>query len=154
MSTYKTIKSEIITTMKSKDQNKLLVLRSLDSAIKNISIQNNNRSEPTEQETIQGISQMVKRCSDSAEQFKNANRMDLFENETFQMNVAKSFLPKQLSKEELSEKIREEMKKIEFLSQKDFGKLMKTFGETFRGLTDNKSISECIKEIFQEMGVK
>ncbi len=153
MSTYQTIKSEIISAMKSKDQNKLLVLRTLDSAIKNISIQNNNRSEPTEQETIQGISQMVKRCSDSAEQFKNANRMDLFENETFQMNVAKSFLPKQLSKEDVKEKISQELSGQEF-SQKDFGKFMKHFGETFRGLTDNKTISEVIKEIISENGVK
>ena len=154
MSTYQKIKSEIILSMKEKNSEKLLALRTLDSTIKNISINNNNRSEPTEEETIQGISQIVKRGTDSAEQFKKANREDLVSNELFQVNIAKTFLPKQLSKGELLEKIREEMKKIEFLSQKDFGKLMKTFGETFRGLTDNKSISECIKEIFQELGVK
>lgn len=154
MSTYNKIKQEIIAAMKSKSSERLLALRSLDSTIKNISITNNNRDVPTETETIQGISQSIKRGSDSAEQFKNAGRADLYLMETFQVNVFKEFLPQQMPKEELKQKISEELSSIENITQKDFGKFMKMFGEKFRGLTDNKTISETIKEIFTEKGVK
>lgn len=154
MSTYNKIKQEIIAAMKSKSSERLLALRSLDSTIKNISITNNNRDVPTDAETIQGISQSIKRGSDSAEQFKNAGRADLYIMEMFQVNVFKEFLPQQMSKEELKQKISEELSSIENITQKDFGKFMKMFGEKFRGLTDNKSISETIKEIFTEKGVK
>ncbi len=154
MSTYNKIKQEIIAAMKSKNSSRLLALRSLDSTIKNISITNNNRDIPTDTETIQGISQSIKRGTDSAEQFKNAGRADLFTIEQFQVSVFKEFLPEQMSKEELKQKISEELNSIEGLTQKDFGKFMKMFGEKFRGLTDNKTISETIKEIFAEIGVK
>lgn len=154
MSTYNKIKQEIVSAMKSKNSSRLLALRSLDSTIKNISITNNNRETPTEAETIQGISQSIKRGTDSAEQFKQAGRADLFTVEMFQVNVFKEFLPEQLSKEELKKKISEELNSIENITQKDFGKFMKLFGEKFRGLTDNKTISESIKEIFTEKGVK
>ena len=154
MSTYNKIKQEIIAAMKAKNSSRLLALRSLDSTIKNISITNNNRDIPTDTETIQGISQSIKRGSDSAEQFKNAGRADLYLMEMFQVNVFKEFLPEQLSKEELKQKISEELSSIENITAKDFGKFMKMFGEKFRGLTDNKTISETIKEIFTETGVK
>jgi uncharacterized protein YqeY len=154
MSTYNKIKQEIISAMKSKNSERLLALRSLDSTIKNISITNNNRETPTEAETIQGISQSIKRGMDSAEQFKQAGRADLLTVEQFQVNVFKEFLPEQMSKEELKQKISEELNSIEGLSQKDFGKFMKMFGEKYRGLTDNKTISETIKQIFTENGVK
>lgn len=154
MSTYNKIKQEIIAAMKAKNSSRLLALRSLDSTIKNISITNNNRDIPTDAETIQGISQSIKRGSDSAEQFKNAGRADLYLMEMFQVNVFKEFLPQQLTKEELKQKISEELSSIENITAKDFGKFMKMFGEKFRGLTDNKTISETIKEIFTETGVK
>lgn len=144
--------------MKSKNSSRLLALRSLDSTIKNIAITNNNRETPTDAETIQGISQSIKRGTDSAEQFKNAGRADLFTVEMFQVNVFKEFLPEQMSKEELKSEIQCQMQDYIAINgtvtQKDFGKFMKMFGEKFRGLTDNKNISETIKEIFSEKGVK
>lgn len=151
--TYSKIKSEIIVAMKSKDSDRLLALRSLDSTIKNISINLGHRDGPTEEDVLSGLAQMIKRGLDSAEQFKNAGREDLFQTESFQVSVAQSFLPKQLTKEELKEIIWNELNGKE-LTQKDFGKLMKSFGESLKGKTDNKSISEMIKNYFSENGVK
>ena len=147
MSIYQNLKSDIIQSMKNKESEKLLALRSLDSAIKNISINNNNRSEPTDQETIQAVSQMVKKGSDSAEQFLNGSRNDLAEKEMFQVNLFRNYLPKQLSMEELREEI---LKNIpENSSQKDFGKLMKTFVAMFSGKTENKYIQQILKEVLK-----
>ena len=154
--TYKRIKSEIISGMKEKNSEKVLALRTLDSNIKNIAITNLHKDGPTEEDVLQGLSQIIKRGTDSAEQFQKGNREDLVKIELFQVNLAKSFLPKQMTREELKEKISANIS-LNFpgtLSQKDFGKLMKSFGEMFRGLTDNKTISEVIKEIFTELGVK
>lgn len=148
LETYSKIKSEIVNAMKSKESEKLLALRSLDSTIKNIAINSGHREGPTEADAMSGLAQMVKRGTDSSEQFKTANRMDLFEVEQFQVNLFKTFLPKQLEKSEVKEKIIQELgETISSLSQKDFGKLMKQFGESFKGMTDNKTISESLKEI-------
>jgi len=156
--TYKNIKSEIIVAMKAKDSNRLLVLRSLDSAIKNISINAGHREGPTEEDTLQGLSQAVKRGSDSIEQFRAAGREDLVETELYQVQVAKSFLPTQMDKAELLIRVIEDIQDHTTLNGavtlKDFGKFMKLLGEKYRGKVDNKTLSECIKEAFALHGVK
>lgn len=147
--TYKNLKSAIVASMKAKETDRLLALRSLDSAIKNIAIGAGNRGGPTEQDTIIGLSQAVKRGTDSIEQFRTAAREDLVDKEQFQVDIAKSFLPKQLSKEELSVAIGQFLSDYQAengaVTSKDFGKLMKAAGGKFRGLTDNKSISDVLK---------
>ena len=101
--TYKRIKSEIISGMKEKNSEKVLTLRTLDSNIKNISISNLHKDGPTEEDVLQGLSQMIKRGTDSAEQFAKGNREDLVKNELSQVAIAKSFLPVQMSREELKQ---------------------------------------------------
>lgn len=146
--TYSKIKSEVIVAMKAKDSNRLLVLRSLDSAIKNIAIKEGHRDGPTEEDTLQGLSQAVKRGSDSAEQFRVAGREDLVETELYQVQVAKSFLPTQMEKAEfiihVAEDIQDYIALNGAVTTKDFGKFMKLLGEKYRGKVDNKTLSECI----------
>lgn len=152
--TYSKLKSEIIFAMKAKDSNRLLALRSFDSTIKNIAINSGHRDGPTEEDVLTGLAQAIKRGTDSAEQFQKAGRDDLFQTESFQVSVAKEFLPKQMSKEELKSEIFKEISEtISSMTQKDFGRLMKLFGEKFRGKSDNKMISEVIKELFSENDV-
>lgn len=145
MSTYEKIKEEIKVAMRSKDSNKLLALRSLDSQIKNVAITNLHKEGPTEDDVLAALSQLIKRGSDSAEQFKKAGREDLFEVESFQVNLFKGFLPKQLSKNELKEIIEQELAH-ETLSAKDFGRLMKIFVPKYKGKCDGKDLQEVLKE--------
>lgn len=152
--TYQKIKSEIINAMKSKESEKLLALRSLDSTIKNLAINSGHREGPTEEDALSGLAQMVKRGTDSSEQFRMAGRMDLYEVENFQVTLFKTFLPTQLEKSEVKSKILQELgESVSSLSQKDFGRLMKMFGESLKGQTDNKTISESIREILVLGGV-
>ena len=147
--TYKKIKSEIVIAMKAKDANRLLVLRSLDSAIKNHAINAGHRDGPTDEDVISGLSQAVKRGTDSAEQFRTGNRMDLVESELFQVEIARSFLPAQMSKEELEHRIREDVMDYNAINgiatQKDFGKIMKIIIPKYKGVAESKDIQEILK---------
>lgn len=150
--TYSKIRSEVIVAMKAKDSNRLLVLRSLDSAIKNIAINAGHREGPTEEDALQGLSQAVKRGSDSIEQFRAAGREDLVETELYQVQVVKSFLPTQMEMDELMITIPCDIQDyIAFngnLTKKDFGKVMKVLSEKYRGKVDNKSLSQAINITF------
>jgi uncharacterized protein len=149
--TYKKIKSEIIVAMKAKDAPRLVALRGLDSAIKNAAIENGHRDGPTEEDALKALAQLIKRGSDSFEQFTNGSREDLAIIEKEQVAIFKSFLPEQIDRSELklavSEIIQDYSATNGIPTQKDFGKLMKIISEKFKGQTDNKTISELIKEV-------
>ena len=146
---YAKIKAEIVAAMKAKDANRLLVLRSLDSAIKNHAINAGHRDGPTEEDVLSGLSQAVKRGSDSAEQFKAGNRMDLVESELFQVEIARSFLPQQMSREELTDSLKCDVQDYVAINgqatQKDFGKIMKIVIPKYKGKAESKDIQEILK---------
>ena len=147
--TYNKIKAEIVIAMKAKDANRLLVLRSLDSAIKNHAISAGHRDGPTDEDVIAGLSQAVKRGTDSAEQFRAGNRMDLVESELFQVEIARSFLPEQMSREELQDHLTEDLMEYSttngLATQKDFGKIMKIVIPKYKGVAESKDIQESLK---------
>jgi uncharacterized protein YqeY len=151
---YSELKSLIVQTMKAKEEKKLLALRSLDSSVKNVAI-SNGRKDPTEEDLVVAIRKSVKQCSDSYDQFVLANRLDLAENEKFQVDLYSSFLPKQLTAEELDDKISQIIDNYVITngsaSQKDFGKLMKISISEINGLSDSKSIQAKLKEILEKL---
>ena len=147
--TYNKIKAEIVIAMKAKDANRLLVLRSLDSAIKNHAISAGHRDGPTDEDVIAGLSQAVKRGTDSADQFRTGNRMDLVESELFQVDIARSFLPTQMSREELQDHLTEDLMEYStsngLATMKDFGKIMKIVIPKYKGLAESRNIQELLK---------
>lgn len=149
--THTKIKSEIIVAMKAKDSNKLLALRSLDSTIKNIAIANGHREGPTEDDAIQGLSQAVKRGTDSADQFRAAGREDLLETELFQVQVARSFLPQQMEYDDLKNSLLCDIQDYLAINgsatQKDFGKIMNIVIPKYKGKAESKDIQLILKEV-------
>ena len=149
--TYKKLKSEIIVAMKAKETEKLLVLRNLDSSIKNFAISAGHREGPNEDDVISGLSQAVKRGTDSAEQFRTGGREDLVQAELFQVEIARSFLPEQLSRVELKVRLTEDVMDYSAFNGvatiKDFGKIMKLAVPKYKGLAESKDIQELLKEI-------
>lgn len=151
--TYNKIKAEIVIAMKAKDANRLLVLRSLDSAIKNHAINAGHRDGPTDEDVIAGLSQAVKRGTDSAEQFRTGNRMDLVESELFQVDIARSFLPTQMSREELQDHLTEDLMEYStsngLATMKDFGQIMKIVIPKYKGVAESKDIQEILKGLLR-----
>jgi len=149
--TYKRLKAEIVVAMKAKDANRLLVLRSLDSSIKNFAITAGHREGPTEDDVISGLSQAVKRGTDSAEQFRTGGREDLVQAELFQVEIAKSFLPEQMSREELEDALRVDVQDYNAINGiatiKEVGKIMKIVVPKYKGKAESKDIHEILKGI-------
>lgn len=148
MNTYINIRAEIVSAMKAKNPDRLMALRGIDTLIKNIAI-TKGRKEPLEEDVIAGLSQAVKRGSDSAEQFKNAGREELAAVEIYQVSVAKEFLPTEPSKEELKAEVLAVIAELGEVTKKDFGKILGKLS----GKASNKTISEVVKEVFAERGI-
>lgn len=143
---YARLKSDIVTAMKAKQPEVLTALRSLDATIKNKAIELGEKL-PQDTHFMDGVSMLIKRGTDSAEQFIKGAREDLAEAEKFQVELFKKYLPTQLTLEELTEQIKASIVEVGASTAADFGKVMKVIVPRIKGLADGKEAQRILKEL-------
>lgn len=136
--------ADMKTAMKDKDQVKLDTIRFLQSAIKNREIE--ARPNPLNSDDVLGvIKKLVKQRKESIEQYQAANRKDLADKETTELKILESYLPAQLSKDQIEKIVGEVITEVKAASIKDMGTVMKAVQARTQGSADNKLVSEIIK---------
>src|SRR4030066_159094 len=126
----------------------LSVIRMIKAAIKNKEIE---KGTPLGDEEINGVLlSLARQRKESIEQFSKANRQDLVEKETRELSIIKSYMPRQLTEEELKVIIEDAIKEIGAGSQKDTGKVMKFVMAKVKGQVDGKLVSELVKNLLAD----
>ncbi|KAJ1305731.1 hypothetical protein OPQ81_010463 [Rhizoctonia solani] len=146
------LRDELKQAMKAKDSFRLTTIRSVLAEITNAD--KANKGTPITNDNILSLLQKsIARRSDSASQFRSASRGDLAEKEEAECQVLSSFLPAQLSEEEVDRRLREAFSKLETTTGNPgalVGKLMKTFYETTeRASVQADAVSKKAREIIQ-----
>ena len=136
------IRADLTAAMKAQEKERLSVVRMLQSAIKNEQI--NAGHELSDEEAMSVIRKAVKQRQDSIEQYTNAGRTELADKERSEMEILKSYLPAELTEEELEGGLREIIASTGAQSKKDLGKVMKEATARFRGRADGKRIQEIV----------
>ncbi|MGE0738566.1 GatB/YqeY domain-containing protein [Sulfurimonas sp.] len=139
------INEDVKEAMKAKDAKKRDALRLLMSAFKQIEV--DERKELSDEDVIKIIQQQIKRRDDAAEQYKNAGREELMQNELDEIAYYQTYLPAQLSDDELVLVLKEIIAKVGALSIKDIGKVMGAASKELSGKADGKRINECAKNL-------
>lgn len=98
-------------------------------------------------ECLKIIQKLAKQSTESAAIYKEQGRMDLYEEENGQLQVLNSFLPEQMSEEELTAALKEIIASVGAVSQKDMGKVMGVATKQLSGRADGKAISAKVKEL-------
>ena len=146
---FETIKKDLVNSMKEQDKFKTSVLRMLKSAIQSEEI--NKKSELTNDEVLNVIKKQVKVRTASYEEYKNYNRMDLADELAKEIEILKSYLPEELSNEELNKIINEQFEIIKPTSIKDMGKIIKTVSNIVGTRADMSEVSKIIKDKLNNM---
>ncbi|MBO6118681.1 MAG: GatB/YqeY domain-containing protein [Bacteroidales bacterium] len=133
-------------SMLARDQKRLAALRAVKSELLLLKTKEAGHV-ITSQEEIAVLQKLVKQRKESALMYKDQNREDLFEEETFQQHVIEEFLPAQLSEDEIKEQLKAIIMETGASSMKDMGKVMKLAQEKFQGSADNKIVSSLVKEL-------
>lgn len=121
-------------------------LRAVKSAI--LLLKTNGSATPiSEAEEITCLQKLVKQRNESAQLFKEQNRMDLYEEESFQQSVIEAYLPEQMSQEEIKSALQQIIEQTGASSMKDMGKVMGAAQKAFAGRADNKLVSTMVKEL-------
>lgn len=144
MSLVENLGKDIVTAMKEKDSLKLSVLRMVKGALQLEHI--NNKKELDDDLFIDVVSKQIKQRNESLEEFTKANRNDLAEKVESEIEILKTYLPKQLSKEEVEQIIEEAFTKVKPQSAKDMGLIMREVTPLLKGKADMKEVSNIIKE--------
>ena len=145
MSIQEKINNEIKLSMKEKNVDKLSALRSVKSAIL-LELTKDGKTNMSDEIAIQIISKLVKQRKESASIFKSKNRVDLEKEELAQIKYLVVYLPKQLSEDEIEERIKVKLNEIDNVSLKDMGRMMGLLMKEFSGKADGKMISMILKK--------
>ncbi len=131
--------------MKARDQIRSSTLSFLRSSLANAAIEK-KKKKLEDKEVISVIKKQVKSHLDSIEQFKKGNRQDLVDKETKELEILKSYLPPELSAEEIKKVIEEVITELGVSDIKDMGKVMKELMPKIGGQAEGKTVSNLVRE--------
>lgn len=146
MSLKDKINDDLKEAMKSKDKVRLNTVRSIRALILEYE-KSGSVKEISEEEEIKMLSSAAKKRREAAEQYENAGRNELAENERSELKIIESYLPKQLSEEEILEKIKTIATDVEAETKADFGKLMPVVMKTLKGQADGNVIRKLVEQV-------
>lgn len=138
------INNNLKEAMKSKDSFRLSVIRMVKGAMQ--LAKPNPREELTDDDVITVISKQIKMRNDSIKEFEAAGRSDLVEQNKREIEVLNTYMPKQLSEEELTEIIDKVFEEVKPTSQKDMGLIMKNISPLVKGKADMSLVNKLVKE--------
>ena len=138
------ITEDMKTAMKAGEKDRLKVVRLILAAIKQIEV--DTREELDEAAVLTVLTKMVKQRRDSVEQFENGDREDLAAIERAEIQIIKTYLPEQLSAQELTALVDEAIHASGAESIRDMGKVMGQIKAKASGRADMGAVSATVKE--------
>jgi uncharacterized protein YqeY len=130
--------------MKAGEKDRLKVVRLILAAIKQVEV--DKRIELDDSAVLAVLEKMVKQRRDSVEQFEKGNREDLAAIERAEIDVLETYLPEQLSAEELATMVDEVIAATGAESMRDMGKVMGQIKAKAAGRADMGAVSATVKE--------
>ncbi len=144
MSLEERLADEMRSALRSRDTLRLSVIRMARAAVKNKEIL--ERKKLDDNTIVKVISGLFKKGEESLVHFQQANRIELIEKQEKELEILRSFLPQQLSKDEIFALVDEAIKETNALEMKDLGKVMKSLMPRISGCADGKIVNQMVRE--------
>jgi uncharacterized protein YqeY len=138
-----TILADLKAAMLAKDNIRRDTLRMLKSAIEYAKIEQ-KKEQLSDADILAVIKKQVKQRQDSIAGFDQGGRADLADKEKAEMAVLKSYLPEELSPDQLEEIVVAAIAETGAASKADMGKVMKVVQAKVAGRADNRAVSQMI----------
>lgn len=138
------INADIKSAMLAKEKEKLEALRAIKAALL---LESTKGGEVTADAEAKMLQKMYKQRIEAADIYKQQGRKDLEDPEMFQANIIKSYLPEQMSEDQIRAVIKEVIAQVGATSAADMGKVMGPSMAKLQGKADGKVISAIVKEL-------
>lgn len=146
MSLKDKINADLKDAMKNKDKIKLSTVRSIRALILEFE-KSGAEKELSSDDEIKMLSTAAKKRREAAEQYENAGRAELAENERKELEIIEGYLPKQLNEEEILEKVKIAATEVGATSKADFGKIMPVIMKELKGKADGNTIRKMVEQV-------
>ena len=141
------IQTDMVAAMKAKETVRLAALRGIKAAILLAKTAEGSNGELTDADIVKIIQKLVKQRKESAEQYNQAGRPELAENELAEAAAMEVHLPKQLSEEEVKTELVKIIAETGASKPSDMGKVMGVATKRLAGIADGKLISTIVKSL-------
>ena len=147
MEMEKRIQADMVAAMKAKETVRLASLRAIKAAIMLAKTAEGATGEVDDAAVTKIIQKLAKQRKESAQQYTDAGRPELAENELAEAACMEVYLPKQLSEAEVEAKLAEIIAEVGAVQPSDMGKVMGVATKRLAGLAEGRLISTLVKKL-------
>lgn len=147
MDLFDQISEDIKAAMKARDRVRLDTLRNIKKVFLEAKTAPGANDTLDDAKALKILQKLAKQGKESAETFNQANRKDLADGELAQVKVIEEYLPKPLSQEEITAKVKEIIAQTGASSMKDMGKVMGIASKQMAGRAEGGTISTIVKKL-------
>ncbi len=144
------IQKDIMAAMKAHDFVRTNAVRAIKSAILLAKTAEGGKKELEDADIVKLIQKLIKQRKEAAEQYVAAGRQELADNEVAEAAVLEEYVPRQLTPEEITERVREIIAQVGASSPSDMGKVMGVASKQMAGLADGRTLSDIVRELLAQ----
>jgi uncharacterized protein YqeY len=141
------LNADLKDAMRSRDEVRKLAIRSAKTAITEAKVAGPELRALTDQDVLAIIVKQVKQRRDSIVEFAKGGRDDLIAQEQAEIAVLETYLPKQLTEDEIRERARIVITELGVSDLKGIGPVMKRLSAELRGVADGQVVNRVVREL-------
>jgi uncharacterized protein YqeY len=134
--------------MRQRDERRKSTIRMLRAAITNAEIERGG--ELGDDEVLTVIAKQAKQRRESMTEFAKAERQDLVDQEEEELQILLSYLPAQMSRDEIEVAARQVIAEVEATSLAQMGEVMRRLMSQLKGKADGSLVNQVVREILSE----
>lgn len=139
------IQEDLKTAMKAGDAVRRDALRLLSSVLKQSEI--DSREALTEEKVFALLQSEAKKRRETIAEMTKAGRTDIVDKETFELKLIESYLPQQMTREEIEAEVKKAIAEAGATSAKEMGNVMKVLMPRVKGRADGKLVQDVVKAL-------
>jgi uncharacterized protein YqeY len=147
MSLKEVLQQDLKTAMKEKDSLRKNVIIMTRSGI--LQIEKDKKIDLDDEGVIEVIAKGAKQRKDAIPEYEKGNRPDIVESLQKEIDILMSYLPQQLSDDEVSRIVSDTIVEVGAQSAKDMGKVMSALMPKVKGRADGKLVNIIVKQQLQ-----
>ncbi|PIJ60699.1 GatB/YqeY domain-containing protein [Mesotoga sp. H07.pep.5.3] len=151
MTLYDRIQQDMKEAMKARDSLKTNTLRSVISSVKMYlaSSEEARSGELTDEIVIGLVRKEAKKREESIEAYRKAERNDLVQSESEELEILKSYLPEEMSPDEIRAVALKTIEDLKANNPSDLGKVMRELMVRLKGRVDGKLVNKIVRELLE-----
>jgi uncharacterized protein len=139
------IQEDLKTAVRAQDKPRISVLRMILNALKNAELE--EREELSDEKELAVVASYARKIKESIVEFGKAEREDLVAKENAELAVVLSYLPEQMSDEDIRREAARVIADIGAAAPRDMGRVMGEMMKRFKGRVDGAAVNRIVSEL-------